>query len=157
FVGVSASGAVTKEMVCSMNQNPIIFAMANPVPEIMPLEAKKAGALVVGTGRSDFPNQVNNVLAFPGIFRGALDVHAKVINEEMKLAAVYAIAGLISDEDLHADYVIPDPFDRRVAAHVAAAVANAAMETGVSQKYVKIEEIKERLLALADEKQSVFV
>ncbi len=157
FVGVSAAGAVTKEMVRSMNQNSIIFAMANPVPEIMPEEAKEAGALVVGTGRSDFPNQVNNVLAFPGIFRGALDVHAKEINEEMKLAAVYAIAGLIADEDLHTDYVIPDPFDRRVAAHVAAAVANAAMETGVSQKYVDVEEIKNRLLALVEEKQPVFV
>jgi malate dehydrogenase (oxaloacetate-decarboxylating) len=156
FVGVSAAGAVTKEMVRSMNQHPIIFAMANPVPEIMPEEAKEAGALVVGTGRSDFPNQVNNVLAFPGIFRGALTVHAKEINEEMKLAAVYAIAGLISTEDLHADYVIPDPFDRRVAAHVATAVATAAMETGVSQKIVNVEEIKEHLLALAEEKQPVF-
>ncbi|MFB9760380.1 NAD(P)-dependent malic enzyme [Ectobacillus funiculus] len=157
FVGVSAAGAVTKEMVRSMNQNSIIFAMANPVPEIMPEEAKEAGALVVGTGRSDFPNQVNNVLAFPGIFRGALDVHAKEINEEMKLAAVYAIAELIADEALHTDYVIPDPFDRRVAAHVAAAVANAAMKTGVSQKYVDVEEIKNRLLALVEEKQPVLV
>lgn len=157
FVGVSAAGAVTKEMVRSMNQNSIIFAMANPVPEIMPEEAKEAGALVVGTGRSDFPNQVNNVLAFPGIFRGALDVHAKEINEEMKLAAVYAIAELIADEDLHTDYVIPDPFDRRVAAHVAASVANAAMKTGVSQKYVDVEEIKNRLLALVEEKQPVLV
>src|SRR3954466_231590 len=148
FVGVSAAGAVTKEMVRSMHRDPIIFAMANPTPEIMPDEAKEAGALVVGTGRSDFPNQVNNVLAFPGIFRGALDVRAKEINEEMKLAAVYAIAGLITDEELHADYVIPDPFDRRVAAHVAAAVANAAMETDVSQKIVNVAELKERLLAL---------
>ncbi|MED1467797.1 NAD(P)-dependent malic enzyme [Bacillus salipaludis] len=157
FVGVSAAGAVTKEMVRSMNPYSIIFAMANPIPEIMPEEAKEAGALVVGTGRSDFPNQVNNVLAFPGIFRGALDVHAKEINEEMKLAAVYAIAGLISAEDLHADYVIPDPFDRRVAAHVAAAVANAAMETGVSQKNVNVEDIKNRLLLLVEEKQPVLV
>jgi malate dehydrogenase (oxaloacetate-decarboxylating) len=156
FVGVSAAGAVNKEMVRSMKQNPIIFAMANPVPEIMPKEAKEAGALVVGTGRSDFPNQVNNVLAFPGIFRGALNVHAKEINEEMKLAAVYAIAGLISTEDLHADYVIPDPFDRRVAAYVASAVASAAMETGVSQKTVNVDEIKEHLLASAGEKQPVF-
>ena len=108
FVGVSAPGAVTKEMIRSMNHDSIIFAMANPVPEIMPEEAKEAGALVVGTGRSDFPNQVNNVLAFPGIFRGALDVQAKEINDEMKLAAVYAIAGLIAEEELHADYVIPD-------------------------------------------------
>jgi malate dehydrogenase (oxaloacetate-decarboxylating) len=103
FVGVSSAGAVTKEMVRSMNNDPIIFAMANPVPEIMPGDAKEAGTLVIGTGRSDFPNQVNNVLALPGIFRGALDVQAKEINEEMKLAAVYAIAGLISDEELYAD------------------------------------------------------
>jgi malate dehydrogenase (oxaloacetate-decarboxylating) len=153
FVGVSAAGAVTQQMVRSMNQDPIIFAMANPTPEIMPNEAKEAGALVVGTGRSDFSNQVNNVLAFPGIFRGALDVRAKEINEEMKLAAVCAIAELISEEALHVDYVIPDPFDRRVAAYVAAAVANAAMETGVAQKYVNIEEIKRRLLALTVEQQ----
>jgi malate dehydrogenase (oxaloacetate-decarboxylating) len=155
FVGVSAAGAVTKEMIRSMNQHPIIFAMANPVPEIMPEEAKEAGALVVGTGRSDFPNQVNNVLAFPGIFRGALTVHAKEINEEMKLAAVYAIAGLIVDEDLHPDYVIPDPFDSRVVVHVAAAVAKAAMETGVSQRTVNVHEIKERLIALREEKLPV--
>ena len=157
FVGVSAPGVVTKEMVRSMNHDPIIFAMANPVPEIMPEEAKEAGALVIGTGRSDFPNQVNNVLAFPGIFRGALDVQAKEINEEMKLAAVHAIAGLIADEELHADYVIPDPFDRRVAAYVAEAVANAAIETGVAQKIVNPEKVKERLLALAEEKQPVLV
>jgi malate dehydrogenase (oxaloacetate-decarboxylating) len=155
FIGVSAAGALTKEMVRSMNENPIIFAMANPLPEILPDDAKEAGALVVGTGRSDFPNQVNNVLAFPGIFRGALDVRAKEINEEMKLAAVYAIAELIADEDLHADYVIPDPFDSRVAAHVAAAVAKAAMETGVSQKIVDVNDIKNRLLALKDEEQPV--
>ena len=151
FVGVSAAGAVTKEMVCSMNRDSIIFAMANPIPEIMPDEAKEAGAFVVGTGRSDFPNQVNNVLAFPGIFRGALDVSAKEINEEMKLAAVYAIAGLIEDEELTPDYVIPDPFDPRVAAHVAAAVAKAAMETGVSQRTINIHEIEERLLVLRDQ------
>jgi malate dehydrogenase (oxaloacetate-decarboxylating) len=148
FVGVSVAGAVTKEMVRSMNDDPIIFAMANPVPEIMPQEAKEAGALVVGTGRSDFPNQVNNVLAFPGIFRGALDVQAKEINEEMKLAAVHAIAGIISEEALNADYVIPDPFDSRVAEHVAAAVANAAIETGVSQKDTKVEELKKSLVTL---------
>lgn len=134
FVGVSAAGAVTKEMIRSMNENPIIFAMANPVPEIMPEDAKEAGALVVGTGRSDFPNQVNNVLAFPGIFRGALDVRAKEINEEMKVAAVYAISGLINSEELHTDYVIPDPFDPRVAKHVAEAVAAAAINTGVARK-----------------------
>lgn len=136
FVGVSAAGTVTKEMVRSMNENPIIFAMANPIPEIMPEEAKEAGALVVGTGRSDFPNQVNNVLAFPGIFRGALDVRAKEINEEMKVAAVYAISGLINSDELHADYVIPNPFDTRVAKQVAEAVADAAIKTGVAQKRV---------------------
>jgi malate dehydrogenase (oxaloacetate-decarboxylating) len=157
FVGVSAPGAVTKEMVRSMNSRSIIFAMANPVPEIMPEEAKEAGALVIGTGRSDFPNQVNNVLAFPGIFRGALDVQAKEINEEMKLAAVHAIAGLIAEEDLHTNYVIPDPFDRRVAAHVAEAVANAAMKTGVARKLINPENVKERLLALAEEKQPALV
>ena len=157
FVGVSAPGVLTKEMIRSMNADSIIFAMANPVPEIMPKEAIEAGALVVGTGRSDFPNQVNNVLAFPGIFRGALDVQAKEINEEMKLAAVQAIAGLIADEELHSDYVIPDPFDRRVAAHVAAAVATAAMETGVAQKLINPEKIKERLLALAEEKRPTLV
>ncbi|MGG5252498.1 NAD(P)-dependent malic enzyme [Neobacillus sp. SM06] len=151
FIGVSVAGAVTKEMIRSMHRDPIIFAMANPVPEIMPDEAKAAGALVVGTGRSDFPNQVNNVLAFPGIFRGALDVHAKEINEEMKLAAVKAIAGLILDEELHADYVIPDPFDPRVAAHVAAAVALAAMETEAARRIVNVEEIKQRLLGLYKE------
>ena len=157
FVGVSAPGVLTKEMIRSMNADSIIFAMANPVPEIMPKEAIEAGAIVVGTGRSDFPNQVNNVLAFPGIFRGALDVQAKEINEEMKLAAVQAIAGLIADEELHADYVIPDPFDPRVAAHVAAAVATAAMETGVAQKLMNPEKIKERLLALAEEKRPTLV
>jgi malate dehydrogenase (oxaloacetate-decarboxylating) len=148
FVGVSAAGAVTKEMVQSMNKNPIIFAMANPVPEIMPEEAKEAGALVVGTGRSDFPNQVNNVLAFPGIFRGALDVRAKEINEEMKVAAVYAISGLITSEELHADYVIPDPFDSRVAKHVAEAVAAAAINTGVARKKLNAQEPNEDLLVV---------
>jgi malate dehydrogenase (oxaloacetate-decarboxylating) len=157
FVGVSAAGAVTKEMVRSMHRDPIIFAMANPVPEIMPDEAKEAGALVIGTGRSDFPNQVNNVLAFPGIFRGALDVHAKEINEEMKLAAVNAIAGLISDEELNADYVIPDPFDSRVAAHVAAAVAQAAIETDVAQRIMNVEDIKKRLLTFSEKNQPALI
>ena len=157
FIGVSVGGAVTKDMVRSMNQNPIIFAMANPTPEIMPEEAKEAGALVVGTGRSDFPNQINNVLAFPGIFRGALDVHATEINEEMKLAAVQAIAGLVSECELHADYVIPDPFDPRVAAYVAAAVAEAAMKTNVARKTVNIEEIKQRLLKKSAERTPVLV
>ncbi len=112
FIGVSVENAVDQEMVKSMNPDPIIFAMANPVPEIMPKDAKEAGAKVIGTGRSDFPNQVNNVLAFPGIFRGALDVRATHINEEMKVAAVYAIANLIEEKDLSVDYVIPAPFDR---------------------------------------------
>lgn len=149
FIGVSVAGALTKEMVASMNPDAIIFAMANPVPEIMPGEAKEAGAKVIGTGRSDFPNQVNNVLAFPGIFRGALDVRATHINEEMKIAAVEAIAALISDEELNADYVIPGPFDPRVAPNVAAAVAKAAMETGVARIKVDPEEIKEKTKRLA--------
>jgi malate dehydrogenase (oxaloacetate-decarboxylating) len=149
FIGVSVAGALTKEMVASMNPNSIIFAMANPVPEIMPDEAKEAGAMVIGTGRSDFPNQVNNVLAFPGIFRGALDVRATHINEKMKVAAVEAIANLISEEELNADYVIPGPFDPRVAPAVAAAVAKAAMETGVARLKVDPEEIKEKTKRLA--------
>jgi len=149
FIGVSVAGAVTQEMVRSMNRDAIIFAMANPTPEIMPDEAKQAGAAVVGTGRSDFPNQVNNVLAFPGIFRGALETHATNINEEMKLAAVYAIADLISQEELSAEKVIPAPFDPRVAPHVAAAVAKAAMETGVARKTVDPEEVKEKTSRLS--------
>ncbi|CAM3755032.1 NADP-dependent malic enzyme [Mesobacillus zeae] len=149
FIGVSAAGALTAEMVKTMNQDPIIFAMANPDPEIMPSEAKAAGAKVIGTGRSDFPNQVNNVLAFPGIFRGALDVRATHINEKMKVAAVEAIAGLISADELSSDYVIPGPFDPRVAPEVAAAVAKAAMETGVARIKVDPEEIKERTRKLA--------
>lgn len=149
FIGVSVAGALTKEMVRSMNDQPIIFAMANPVPEIMPDEAKEAGAMVVGTGRSDFPNQVNNVLAFPGIFRGALDVRATHINEKMKQAAVEAIASLISDEELDTSYCIPGPFDPRVAPRVAAAVAKAAMETGVARKKVDPEEVYERTMRLA--------
>ena len=157
FVGVSAPGVVTKEMVQTMNEKSIIFAMANPIPEIMPEDAKEAGAFVVGTGRSDFSNQVNNVLAFPGIFRGALEVHAKEINEEMKVAAVNAIAGLITDAELNADYVIPDPFDPRVAAHVAEAVANAAMETGVAQRQINAEEIKQQLLSLSKEAEASLI
>ncbi|MFJ5715949.1 NADP-dependent malic enzyme [Neobacillus sp. NPDC093127] len=149
FIGVSVAGALTKEMVASMNPDSIIFAMANPDPEIMPDEAKAAGAKVVGTGRSDFPNQVNNVLAFPGIFRGALDVRATHINEKMKVAAVEAIAGLITEDELNADYVIPAPFDPRVAPNVAAAVAKAAMETGVARIKVDPEDIKEKTQRLA--------
>ena len=133
FIGVSAPGTVTEEMVKSMAEKPILFPMANPVPEIMPDVAKAAGAAVVGTGRSDFPNQINNVLAFPGIFRGTLDVRATDINDEMKVAAAYAIAGLVSDEELNADYIIPNPFDKRVAAAVAKAVSEAAVKTGVAR------------------------
>ncbi|MGD6816841.1 NAD(P)-dependent malic enzyme [Metabacillus sp. 84] len=144
FIGVSVEGALSKEMVKSMKENPIIFAMANPVPEIMPEDAKEAGAMVIGTGRSDFPNQVNNVLAFPGIFRGALDVRATHINEQMKMAAVEAIAGLIQESDLRPDYVIPAPFDPRVAPAVAAAVAKAAMETGVARIKVTPEDVAEK-------------
>lgn len=153
FIGVSVAGALTKEMIQSMNEDPIIFAMANPVPEIMPELAKEAGAKVIGTGRSDYPNQVNNVLAFPGIFRGALDVYATHINEEMKTAAVYAIADLIAEDDLSPDYVIPAPFDPRVAPAVAAAVSRTAMETGVARREVDPEEVAEktRRLALIDE------
>ncbi|WP_078414022.1 NAD(P)-dependent malic enzyme [Priestia abyssalis] len=149
FIGVSVEGALTKEMIETMNENPIIFAMANPVPEIMPEGAKAAGAKVIGTGRSDFPNQVNNVLAFPGIFRGALDVRATHINEKMKMAAVEAIAGLIDEKELHADYVIPAPFDSRIAPAVAAAVAKAAMETGVARIRVNPEDVAEKTRRLA--------
>lgn len=133
FIGVSAPGVVTEDMIKSMAKDPIVLAMANPVPEIMPDLAKAAGAAVVGTGRSDFPNQINNVLAFPGIFRGALDVRASNINEEMKIAAAKALASLVSDEELSADYIIPKPFDPRVGKTVAAAVAQAARDSGVAR------------------------
>ena len=133
FIGVSAPGTVTEEMVKTMAKDPILFPMANPVPEIMPDLAMKAGAAVVGTGRSDFPNQINNVLAFPGIFRGALDVRAKDINDPMYAAAAHAIANLIDESELRADYIIPDPFDPRVKEAVSAAVAKAARETGTAR------------------------
>jgi Malic enzyme, NAD binding domain./Malic enzyme, N-terminal domain. len=133
FIGVSAPGIVDEEMVKSMAKDPIIFAMANPVPEIMPDKALAAGAKVVGTGRSDFPNQINNVLAFPGIFRGALDVRARDINDEMKIAAAKAIASLVSDDELNPGYILPTPFDKRVGPTVAAAVAEAARKTGVAR------------------------
>ena len=133
FIGVSAPGCVTEEMVKSMNKDPILFPMANPVPEIMPDLAKKAGAAVVGTGRSDFPNQINNVLAFPGIFRGALDVRASDINDEMKIAAAKAIASFVTDDKLSAEYIIPSALDRNVAKAVAEAVAEAARRTGVAR------------------------
>ncbi|TCS83587.1 malate dehydrogenase (oxaloacetate-decarboxylating) [Tepidibacillus fermentans] len=149
FIGVSVAGAVTQDMVKSMNKDAIIFAMANPVPEIFPDEAKAAGARVVGTGRSDLPNQVNNVSAFPGIFRGALDVRAREINEEMKIAAAYAIADLIEEKELTEDYVIPNPFDPRVAPKVAGAVAKAAMDTGVARIQVDVKEIEEKTRRLS--------
>ncbi|MCI6561135.1 MAG: NAD-dependent malic enzyme [Oscillospiraceae bacterium] len=133
FIGVSSPGCVTPEMVKSMAPNPILFPMANPTPEIMPELAKEAGAAVIGTGRSDYPNQINNVLAFPGIFRGALDVRASDINAEMKIAAAKAIAGFVTDDKLCADYIIPSALDRNVAAAVAEAVAKAARETGVAR------------------------
>lgn len=134
FVGVSAPGIVSSEMIASMKENSIVFAMANPVPEIMPDIAKNAGAAVVGTGRSDFPNQVNNVLAFPGIFKGALSVRASDINEDMKLAAANAIASLVSDNELSSDYILPHAFDERVGVTVAKAVADAAIKSGVARK-----------------------
>ena len=133
FVGVSAPNILTEEMVKSMAADPVIFAMANPVPEIMPDVAKKAGAKVVGTGRSDFPNQINNVLAFPGIVRGALDVRATDINDEMKIAASEAIAAIIKDDELNEDYIIPDAFDEKVAKNVAKAVSKAAIKSGVAR------------------------
>jgi len=150
FIGVSKAGIMTKEMVRTMAPDAVIFAMANPVPEIMPDEAKEAGAKVVATGRSDFANQINNVLAFPGVFRGALDVRARDINEDMKLAAVRAISSLISDEELSPDYVIPGPFDSRVAPAVAAAVAKAAMESGVARVKVDPDGIRQRTVKLVE-------
>ncbi len=133
FIGVSAPGVLTADMVATMAKDPIVFACANPTPEILPDEAKKAGVAVMATGRSDFPNQVNNVLAFPGIFRGALDVRASDINDEMKIAAANAIAGIVSDEELNPDYILPNAFDERVGKAVAAAVAQAARDTGVAR------------------------
>ncbi len=152
FVGVSAKGMVSADMVASMAERPVVFAMANPDPEILPDEALAAGAAVVATGRSDFPNQVNNVLGFPGIFRGALDVRAAVINLEMKLAAARALADLVGD-DLNEGFIIPRPFDLRVAPAVAAAVAGAAAESGVARKPQRPEDVAaatRRLLGLKD-------
>jgi len=134
FIGVSAPNGVTAEMVRSMNKDPFIFAMANPVPEIMPELAKSAGAAVVGTGRSDFPNQINNVLAFPGIFRGALDVRASDINDAMKIAAAQAIASMVSDAELSPDFIIPSPLNKQVGQSVALAVAQAARDSGVARE-----------------------
>lgn len=152
FIGVSVAGALTVEMIEKMAKDPIIFAMANPDPEVLPDVAKEAGAKIIGTGRSDYPNQVNNVLAFPGIFRGALDVRATQINEQMKIAAVEAIASLITEDELHEDYVIPAPFDNRVAPNVAKFVAKAAMDTGVARIEVNPENVatKARELSTID-------
>ena len=133
FIGLSAPGVLTGEMVSTMAEGAMVFAMANPTPEIMPDIAKAAGAAVVGTGRSDFPNQINNVLAFPGIFRGALDVRASDINDEMKIAAAYAIAGIIEDGELSPDYIIPSALDKRVVEKVSEAVSEAAVKSGVAR------------------------
>lgn len=146
FIGVSGPDTVTKDMIEAMAKDSIVFAMANPVPEIYPDEARMAGARVIGTGRSDFPNQINNVLAFPGIFRGALEARASDINEEMKLAAAHAIASLVTDEELSPDYCIPGAFDKRVAAHVACEVAMAAMETNVARVAIDAEKLKETII-----------
>ena len=150
FIGVSVADILTQNMVKTMADDPIIFAMANPNPEINPNEAKQAGAKVVGTGRSDFPNQINNVLAFPGIFRGALDVEATHINEDMKKAAVEAIVHLIDENELHPDYCIPGPFDKRVAPSVAKNVAKAAMESGVARIKIDTQEIFDKTMKLTD-------
>lgn len=150
FIGVSVADILTQDMVKTMADDPIIFAMANPNPEINPNEAKQAGAKVVGTGRSDFPNQINNVLAFPGIFRGALDVEATHINEDMKKAAVEAIVHLIDENELHPEYCIPGPFDKRVAPSVAKNVAKAAMESGVARIKIDTQEIFDKTMKLTD-------
>lgn len=147
LIGISAPGVFTAEVIGSMAKDSVVIAMANPVPEISYEEAKAAGAKVAGTGRSDAPNQVNNVTVFPGVFRGAMDVRARQINEEMKLAAAYAIANLIDEKDLREDYVVPDAFDTRVAPAVAAAVAKAAMDTGVARIKVDPEEIRAKTAA----------
>ncbi|HAA64481.1 MAG TPA: NAD-dependent malic enzyme, partial [Thermoanaerobacter sp.] len=145
FIGVSAPNVLNKEMIKTMAKKPIVFALANPVPEIYPDEAKEAGAYVVGTGRSDFPNQINNVLAFPGIFRGALEVRATTINEEMKISAAYSIAQTISENELTPEYIIPKPFDKRVLKNVAIAVAKAAIDTDVARINVDLKEIEKSL------------
>lgn len=150
FIGVSVADLLTKDMVKSMADDPIIFAMANPNPEIKPDNAKEAGAKVIGTGRSDFPNQINNVLAFPGIFRGALDVEATHINEDMKKAAVEAIADLIEEDEINPDYCIPGPFDKRVAPSVARSVAKAAMESGVARIEVNPQDIYDKTMKVTD-------
>ena len=150
FIGVSVADILTQDMVRSMADDPIIFAMANPNPEINPDDAKEAGAKVIGTGRSDNPNQINNVLAFPGIFRGALDVEATHINEEMKQAAVEAIANLIDSDELDPDYCIPGPFDSRVAPSVAREVARAAMDSGVARIEIDPQDVYDKTMKLTD-------
>lgn len=150
FIGVSVAKLLSKDMVKSMADDAIIFAMANPDPEIKPNDAKEAGAKVVGTGRSDFPNQINNVLAFPGIFRGALDTESTHINEDMKKAAVEAIANLIDEDELNPDYCIPGPFDKRVAPSVAREVAKVAMETGVARIEVDPQKVYDKTMQLTD-------
>jgi malate dehydrogenase (oxaloacetate-decarboxylating) len=156
FIGVSTANIVSKEMVKSMKKDPIIFAMANPVPEINPADAFEAGAKIVGTGRSDYPNQINNVLAFPGVFRGALDVMATDINDKMKLAAAYALADIIPYSELKEDYIIPKPFDPRVAPRVAKAVAVAAMECNIARKTVDPAEIEKKTVELVKKANSYF-
>ncbi|MCY0897848.1 MAG: NADP-dependent malic enzyme [Firmicutes bacterium] len=151
FIGVSVAGALTMDMVKGMNPDAIVFALANPVPEIWPVHALESGARVVGTGRSDFPNQINNVLGFPGIFRGALDVGATDINDSMCVAAAHALAGLISDKELRDDYIIPNPMDRRVAPAVAGAVAEAAIDSGVATEPVSPEWVSQHCRMLVDE------
>jgi malate dehydrogenase (oxaloacetate-decarboxylating) len=150
LIGVSKPGAITQDMIRTMAEKPIVFAIANPVPEISYEDAKAAGAAVVGTGRSDAPNQVNNVCVFPGMFRGALDVRSSAITEEMKVAAVHAIAGLIKDEDLREDYIVPDAFDRRIVPEVAAAVAKVAMDQGIARIKRDPEDIKREAAARID-------
>jgi len=145
FIGVSAPGVLTKDMVKSMGEKPIVLALANPVPEIMPYEATEAGAYIVATGRSDFPNQVNNSLAFPGIFRGALDIQAKTVNMEMKVAAAYAIAKLVADSQLSVDNVMPNALDLKVPQAVARAVAEAGIKTKVNRREVAIDFVEERI------------
>ncbi|MFZ5639156.1 MAG: NAD(P)-dependent malic enzyme [Bacillota bacterium] len=151
FIGVSAARVLKQEMVAAMGERPIVFAMANPVPEIMPEEAKAAGAYIIATGRSDYPNQINNVLAFPGIFRGALDVRATDITDSMKLAAARSIANLLSNEELSVDYIIPQPFDKRVAPAVAGAVAEVAVREGLARVKISPAEVTEKTRLLVGE------
>ena len=148
FIGLSVAGALSKEMISTMAETPVIFALANPTPEILPDAAKDAGAFIVATGRSDFPNQVNNSLVFPGVFRGALDVRAKTINEEMKTAAATTIAGLVSDSELCPEYIIPKGMDFKVPPAVAASVARAALKTGVAGINADPESIAQRTRTL---------